>query len=513
MKRALSMILALVCLFTLTGCAGTSAAPSGAVATLPPAVSRYDAPTGDAAAAIQRVFPLYLPSRDGQKLLAQYSPVSITPGMTPAEAVVRALLAFPGNDAVTSLGGSVTLGLYGTSPVEASGSVCTVNLSSSALQLDYDQRYTLFLALASTLCEVDSIRFVNVLVADQAVGLDISGNLAAGSLTAHPGEELPVLWEQMDARRTPLGADAAQQPLSATATLYFPLADGAGFLPETRNLTFAGQTAAQYVTGLLAALSAGAQYTEGVAAMPDLSALLTDAPAVTELNDGGRMVTLHFTGDLDARLDAMQLDHTAFVGALVYTITSFVPAVGAVRVFAGSTLMTALYGSPALGSLAFPDGVQRRRQYTAALMEPVTIYLNRGERLVPVQRVLPAGTADDPRSLIALLMAGPTEAERRLGVTAVLPVGMDRTDVLAAAADGDTLLLNLSPRFERLIRQGGAEGEQLLCYSIVTTLCRALGLRRVQFFWNGQMLETLGGSLYWGGDFLLNNSLLDQTIG
>lgn len=505
-KRTLSLMLAL-CLFTLSGCIPSNPTVAADTPTLAPASSAYQAPQSDDGLSYTATAVLYLPSRDRQSLLAQYATVELSHNVSSAETIVRTLLAYPSNDRVTSLGGAVTLGLYGSNPVEVAGNVCTVNLSSSVLQLEYNDRYTVFLALASTLGELDNIRFVNVLVADQAMGLDISGNLAAGSLTAHPGEELPVLWEQMDARRTPLGSDPAMQPLTATATLYFPLSDGSGILPETRNLTFTGQTAQALTAGLLNALSDGAQYLEGTAAMPDMGTMLVSAPELSELAGGGRMITLRLAGDYTDRLALLGIDRTDFIGSLVYTIQTFVPSVGAVRIYTGSNLMTSLDG------LTFADGIQHRRQYAGLLMDQVTIYLASDNRLVPVSRTLPAGMADDPRSLMALLMVGATDAERAAGISGVLPASMDVSDILGVSITGDTMLLNLSPRFERLISQNGPSGEQLLCYSMVSTLCLAKHLRRMQFFFGSEMRENLGGQLYWGGEFILNTGLIDQTMG
>lgn len=507
MKRLICLLLALVCAAVLTGCTDAASRPAESAATLPPAVSAYDAPVGDTGLGREATAVLYLPGRDGRMLLAQYVPVQFTRAASDAETVVRALLAHPSNDHVSALGGSVALGLYGAHPVEVAGNVCTVNLSSSVLSLDFERRYTVFLALAATLGELDGIRFVNVLVADQAPGLDISGNLPAGSLTAHPGEELPLLWDQLDSRRTPLGVDPATQALNLPATLYFPLADGSGFVPETRNLAFPGQTPRQLTQTLLTALSSGAQVARGTAAMPNIDALLAQAPEVTELADGGRMVTLRFTVELDERLRLAGVDMTAFIGAMTTTIETFVPGVSAVRAYSGGVLLSALPG------VAFDSGMQRRRQFADLLMEQATIYLARDGRLVPVTRALPARQANAPAQLLALLMAGPTAAERAAGLSAVLPAGMDASDVLGAAIRNDTLLLNLSPRFERLIRQAGPDGEQLLCYAMVSTLCQARGVRRMQFFFDGKMPELLGGSLYWGGEFILNTGLIDQTMG
>ena len=50
--------------------------------------------------------------------------------------------------------------------------------------------------------------------------------------------------------------------------------------------------------------------------------------------------------------------------------------------------------------------------------------------------------------------------------------------------------------------------EQLLCYSMVVTLGRAYSLRRVRFWFAGDTEQSLGGSIYWGGSFMLDPSLI-----
>lgn len=56
----------------------------------------------------------------------------------------------------------------------------------------------------------------------------------------------------------------------------------------------------------------------------------------------------------------------------------------------------------------------------------------------------------------------------------------------------------------------GQLSESLLCYSLVTTLCRNQSLSRVRMCFAGEMEESLGGSIYWSGDFLMNASLLQN---
>ena len=60
----------------------------------------------------------------------------------------------------------------------------------------------------------------------ERTGLAAEEYPAMGSLTAHPGENLPVLWEQMEAKRTPVGGDPSLTPLTSYMTLYFPLYSG-----------------------------------------------------------------------------------------------------------------------------------------------------------------------------------------------------------------------------------------------------------------------------------------------
>ena len=255
----------------------------------------WEAPDGDRISGEEGLWTLYLPAKNGLNLVAQH--VAAEPGILRAEkleTLTRELLSFQSNAQVDALGGETELTLFGDNPVEYSGGVVTVNLGSSALGLSYREFYTLSLALAATLCEIESVRCVNVLVAGQSVGLDTTGSLAMGSLIAHPGENLPVLWEQMEAKRTPVGQNAAETPLTSYMTLYYPLENGEGISCENRTLTFPGQTPQQMTNTVLENLSHGAMYLTGVPEMPDLTAQMSYAPLTSELADGGRMLTLSF---------------------------------------------------------------------------------------------------------------------------------------------------------------------------------------------------------------------------
>lgn len=510
-KRILCLLLALICLFTLSGCRSAErSAP--AAATLPPAEAKYAAPVGDDSLRHTATVPLYLPSKDGQRLLTEYVTLSLNHSQHSAEAILLALLAQPATAQTQSLGNGISLSLYGAQPVEVSCGVCTVNLAATALQLEQPELYRVCAAITATLCELEDVQYVNFLVADQALSMDITGNLPLGSQTVHPGEELTVLWEQMEARRAPLGENPANTPVSAVATLYFPLADGAGVVAETRNLTFSGQSASQLAEGLAAALSTGAQYLSGVSGMPDLSSLMTEPPQAIDLEDGGRMLNLYFHTGLEAALQQTRTDMSCFISAIVHTMTGFIPALSHVRIYIGETPLTSLY-SAAQGNLIFQNGLIYRQQFASYLQEQVTLCFSSGNRLKEVRRALPYRQSRDPRALLQQLMEGPTQQELNTGYEPALPEGLTPADILGLSLVGDTLLVNLSDRCADVIRTHAASWEQIVCYSMVNTLGRAMGASRVRFFFDGQMLEEIGGSLYWGGEFLVNPSLIDQNLG
>jgi len=510
-KRILCLLLAMACVLSLTGCSArqNSATP---VATLPPAEAKFTAPTGDDSLLYTATVPLYLPSLDGQRLLTQYITLPLSHSRHNAEAIVRALLGQAATRETQALGNGVGLSLFGSRPIEVSSGVCTVNLAATALQLSQQELYNVCAAITATLCEMDGVQYVNFLVADQAVSMDITGSLPLGSQTAHPGEELTVLWEQMEARRAPLGENPANTPVTAVATLYFPLADGSGIACETRSLTFPGQSPSQLAEGLLTALSGGAQYLTGASAMPDVSALMSAPPQITELDDGGRMLSLYFHAGLEGTLRQAGVDMPSFISALTHTLTSFIPSVSSLRMYIGDTPLTSLY-SAAHGNLIFQSGLMLRQQFAPYLMDQVTLCFSAGSKLKEIHRALPYQQTHSLRALLNELMKGPTRQELDMGYEPVLPDGLTTEDILGLSLEGDTLLINLSGRCASLIRTQAASWEQIVCYGMVNTLGQAAGATRVRFFFDGQMLEELGGTLYWAGEFLVNPSLIDKPLG
>lgn len=494
-KRMLSLLL--ICLL-LTGCAAPAPAVPDAAAPLPSAQSAVPAPIGDAALAYTATATLWLPARDGQQLLTVYQELSFTYSLHPAETILRALLAHPG-DAQVSPAASAAILPAGKNPVEVAGGVATVNLSADALTLPRQELYTLCLAITATLCELPDVDYVNVLAAGHAVAMDAGGWLPLGSLRHQAGQELPIQWEQLLARRVPDESLPTSVPLTSAATLYFPLADGSGIVPETRRIAFAGQHPQQLVQGLLEALSAGAESVSGVSDLPDLIALMSAMPEITLLEDGTRSVTLRFTGDLRSWLTAAGADPACTFAAIVYTLTTFVPDLSQVCIFTGDRGVTSVV-CPAQGSLLFPGALHTRAAYSGYLMAQCTLYAADDDHLTPVRIALPYRSVYSPRALLLSLPAADAPG-------AVLPEPIADSDVLGLAVSGDTLLINLSARYADVLRSAPAS-QRLAACAIVNTMCQGLNVRRVRFCFDSTVVNDLGADVCWSGDFLFAPALI-----
>lgn len=495
MKHRIRCICLMLSVLFLTGCVREEAVLS--TVTLPPIAQGADAPIGDAGLRQESTVTLYLPSLDGQTLVAVHETLTLSRDQHPAETVLRCLLAHEGTGRVQSLGGEVSLTLTGTNPVELCGSICTVNLSAGALQLSGQELYSAALAIAATLCELDGISYVNLLIAGNAIAMDVSGNLPLGALKSEVGQELPVLWEQLTARRTPVGELASATPLTATAALYFPLADGSGIVAEPRRIAFPGQHPQQQVIALLEALSNGADTLTGIANLPDYEDLQLFFPEITDLESGGKRVTLSLRADAKERIAAAGCDPACYFAAVTTTLTTFVPSLQQVCVLLGDGALTSLYGN-GLGSMLFPGAIQNRLKFEHAPQKQTEVCFAGDGKLVAMSLSMPYRSASSPRAVLL-----------RMAQAGALPDGLTDADILGLAIAEDTLLINLSGRYGDVIRDSGWD-QRLVAYAMVNTLGEMMQVRRVRFYFGGETVDTLGGSLMWSGEFWVNQQLVVQ---
>ena len=500
-KRAMCLLTVLCLLAALSGCARNSGEETEPVQTLAPATVEFEAPDGDRTVGKPGDYLLYVPEKNQPKLGTRSVRLEGADLKGTTEELVRRVLADVNDSGALRV--ERKLELYRDTPVEISRGVCTVNLSSSALQLSYSDYYKLAVALATTLCELDEIRYVNVLTAGQSVALDSPGRLPLGTLSGHAEENLSVLWEQMEARRTPQGGDAGKTSLSTQATVYFPLTDGRGVACESRRINFEGQTAGKLSSALLDAMGDIVRAETESENVPDLWEYMVHEPVSNEMEEGGKLITLSFREDLQELVESWHTDIPCLAAAVTLTLTTFVPGTAAVCFRIGDKPVTELNSSRfRVGTIL--GGLMRRNLFEPFLTGSTTVFFEKDGRLVRTEKPVDREAADSPRVQLAALFQGPDSRDLEKGITSPLPESLREDDLLGIAPEGDTMLVNLSSRCREEIAAQCAEKEMLLCYAMVNTLCENNGMKRVCFFFEGEQTEWIAGEIYWAGEFLYN---------
>lgn len=510
-------------LWLLAGCLGLSGCTGGIplqeetpTTTLPPSAVQYVAPIGDASLEYTAEATLFLPRHDSSRLLAITENVVFSATRPQAESVVRALLTHEGNGMVTPVGGNVRLSLYGANPVEVSRDVVTVNLAASALQLDRKAFYLACQAISDTLTRLTDIHYVNLLVMDRQIGLDIASTLPTGTFSRSVGEDIGAVYEQALSQRVSANESAATKQLTSMATLYFPLQGHDGVMPEVRSITFGSQQPSSMVQRLLQELSTGPQQLTGSPALPLLADLLTAAPTVGNAPDGGgQVITLRFSSTFDDMLSAFQLTRANCMASLCYTLTTFIPDAIGLCVYIGDELVQSvpLSGlSPTQPAILFSNGVQRRAEYSTFLLNHCTLYFanDAKQTLVSVQRAVPYYQTTNPRALLLELAKGPQPQDSRQDTAPIMETGaISDSDMLGFSLSGNTLLVNFATTFGLLGKDISPQEDRLLAYGLVNTLSALPRIQRVCFFVSGDLPMDFTGEIYWAGDFYKNFGLME----
>lgn len=472
--------------------------------TLPPAQVSYVAPIGDAALTYTENAMLYLPAPDGISLSEVEAQVTYSPTRPKAESLMRTLLSQAATRQATALGGTVRLSLYGTSPVEVSRDVVTVNLSASALQLNREAFHLVCQAIANTLTQLGDIHYVNVLVVDKPVGLDITNTLPMGAYHASTEADLGAVYRQLLSRRSSGTESPNDTPFSADVTLYFPLLESNGMVSEVRTISFENQDLDELVVSVLRELGNGPME-KSIASppLPLLSDLLSDKPALTSSeNANGSILQLHFTHNLDDMLEAYGITREQCTAALCYTFSTFLPDVCGIRLTVG--VSDATEGTEEEDVQLDFEVTHLRSDYADKLLDYAMLYFPNAEtgKLQASKRPVAYHQSTNPRHLLYELSRGPQLQDSAPLLDSVIHHGsITDTTLLGFAMDHNTLLVNFSPAFETIGKELDAQQERLLVYAIVNTLCTDAHMKNVCFFLSGSQFEGFSGDIYWAGLF------------
>ena len=279
-----------------------------------------------------------------------------------------------------------------------------------------------------------------------------------------------------------------------------------------RRLNFSGQTPVQLTTGLIDEISSVRRSLTGGEKFPELKALMLHEPVLSELEGSRRILTLSLREDAADKLEQARTDLACFAAATTLTLTTFIPGIYAVCIRIGDQPITELKTNRFEPVTAL-SGLVERRAVQQFLMGNVTVYFARNGILCECERPVASGSVNSFRTQLCALMEGPDPTEKEEGIVATLPEGVYEDDILGIAAEGDTLLVNLSESFRAEIQAQGPEAETLICYSMVNTLCRNTGMKRVRFFFEGEQQEYVAGTIYWAGEFMYNIGLAEKGLG
>ena len=215
---------------------------------------------------------LFYPMSDGATFSQVSMDILADAGESLPEAAVNALLK-PGDGQERSAFSGETRLLS----CEYACGIATVDLSIDARNAQSEQEELAMLtAIGNTLLGIDGVTGVNVLVGGQSESF---AQLPMGVQT----EVIPSVtaaYAQLSAERDHLLTDAPM-PVTRSATLYFPSADGNWLVPELREVVFHSD---DFATTLIEALKSGPLTEEcAVASIPAGAELLDPNPRVQTL--------------------------------------------------------------------------------------------------------------------------------------------------------------------------------------------------------------------------------------
>ena len=511
-KHGLASLLLALCLL-LSGCTGAAPIKDASAPTLPPVEQRFTAPEGDNPQDYAQTVLLCLPGAADGQLIMLPERILLPPDRHPGEATLSKLFAYSGDERAEPLPGGIQLQLFPENGLEISGDVATVNLSDNAQLLSPQDLYSLSRAIANTLTQWKDLRYVNILIAGLQAGIDTQRSIPLGSLQTTRNEDAPALWDSLFARSKLESPE--NQRFSSLCTLYFPAAMGRGILAEARTVSFPGQTRQQMVSSLLAALSAGSQTHSQLPVVPDLPALLSVPPEVHTASDGNIWVSLDFLAIANETFITAGIPRSIMLASLCYTLTTFVPGISGVSIRIGNEQIEAIVPSGiyqgAGEQIRFSDGILRRSDFGSFLLTDCTLYFaGSSGSLIRLHRPVPHKLAYSKRYLLGQLMLGPQNYDSFQGTAPIFPASVSDKDLLGIAKEGDTALVNFSQALVDACQGFSPTQERQLIYAMVNTLLQDGDLKRVRFYIQGQQPQTLAGSLYLPGDFLMNVDIVQE---
>lgn len=495
MKRISLIFLALICTVCLTGCVPLSVnlQRTDQTVSLPlPSESPIEPAVGDSVGSASYKTAFYLVSPE-QQLVPVYRTITLQSGESLAVRVLETLLSLPSSEeALSPFPEGVRL-----NGVERSGSVCVVDLSIDALNVQNEQQLLWMQAsVAATLTDLDGVDTVSLLIGGRDVGILSMPFGASGK----PEDNLAAVWAHLTADQAILSDGGS---IERTAILYYATRDGDYIAPVSRTVRITGD---DYIMPLIQELMVPPAEADCLCSpFPQNAPLLLLEPEIVETDDGRRMIRLEFDANLMATLEMEGLTAWQLYASLTYTLTGFVPEVDGLIVLIGDGQLTRIERNGQ--ELEFTEGEMNRASYPDAVCRLTAVYLSSSDGgLIRLYRSLDQKSAESPRALLAELFKGPATWEEN--AARVLPDGVSVDDVLGIRIQDGEAVVNLSSNLYRCAQSLTAQQEQNLIYAIVNTLTELPFVSTVRFQVEGETVDYLVGSIFLRSALMRNPGLI-----
>ncbi len=495
-KRILAPLLC--ALLALTGCAsGVPGQKPPTGETLPPVWPGPSAPVGDSQTTRESSAILYLPDALS-RLTTTVRTITATSSRTKQQACVEALLDAYNHSPERAGMSAIRLSPV-SNPVETTRDLVTVNLDASARSMVPESFFPLRVAITNTLTELFGVKYVNILVDGQDVGLDLIGLLPTGVMARYPGVEISSYWRQILDQQASAGAVELQK----AAALYFVSADGTSLLGEVRNIAIREWDLAAYANLLVEELSKGATQIQGALRVMPSSDYLQRNPVLLSEE---RIIELYFGEEIDSFLMLSGYTRGMLLSSLCYTLSSFIPRFGGLIAYVNGEKVTEVElmdGSRWQSA----SGLMTRESIAPLAADTCTVYfpLADGSGLRAAIRPIAQRHRTQPRALMRELMKEPNDPT----LSRALPEGVSDADILGLQIVGDTALVDLSETFRAACQGMGQAEERNMVYAMVNTLTEMDGVTRVRFYVNGEP-SPLAGWLFMEGEFLRHPGLIRE---
>jgi spore germination protein GerM len=479
-------MLALAVLAACSGCVDNLLRERADARPLPPMRSSVMAPFGDYRAMEDIPVTLYLPDWNRDRLVAAADTVSVYAGEDITEAVAARELArlsplFP------NLGGAELRLSSVDNAVERSGGVVVVNLDANIWLLEPSEKSVVRMALTYALTGLPGVEYVGVLVSGRDEAIDSGGAVPYGLHSRPASEDIESYLNGLDTL-----ASSESAGLSRDAALYFATADGRRALPEARAIVIPPgpreTLRERLVSAILTEMALGSRSRPSDASRLPIEYMIGEPRLFNPGGSADTLLQLSFRGELADFLTVNGGSLYLLFASLTETLTGFVPGLDGLTIQLGGDTVTELRAPDR--TIHLTNGRMGRADFAGVVAALSTLYFPNGDGggLVAVERAVGQGTADDPRQLLRMLLAGPQQYDSDTRLLPALPAedgtpsAFTDADLLGVTIVSGEALVNLSEDAASACADLTASQARSFIFSVVNTLTELRGVDRARFF-------------------------------